>query len=167
MVRGSIITKDKEVLWPNPNPPMLDASKTSHKTEHKVAKPQEINFFKRSLKNAATISAGLLGFLGLGYACSNPAILTMASIFSLSVITGYFSVWGVTPALHTPLMSITNAISGITAVGGLLILGGGYFPHSVPQALASLAVLLSSVNIAGGFVVTQRMLDMFKRKTDP
>ena len=91
----------------------------------------------------------------------------MASIFSLSVITGYFSVWGVAPALHTPLMSITNAISGITAVGGLLIMGGGYFPGSFPQALASLAVIISSVNIAGGFVVTKRMLDMFKRKTDP
>lgn len=103
----------------------------------------------------------------MGYACADPAILTMASIFSLSVITGYFSVWGVTPALHTPLMSITNAISGITAVGGLLILGGGYFPGSIAQLLASTAVLLSSVNIAGGFVVTQRMLDMFKRKTDP
>lgn len=103
----------------------------------------------------------------MGYACNDPAILTMTSIFSLSVITGYFSVWGVSPALHTPLMSITNAISGITAVGGLLILGGGYFPHSFPQALASMAVLLSSVNIAGGFVITQRMLDMFKRKTDP
>ena len=58
-------------------------------------------------------------------------------------------------------------ISGITAVGGLLILGGGYFPGSFPQALASLSVLISSVNIAGGFVVTKRMLDMFKRKTDP
>jgi NAD(P) transhydrogenase len=91
----------------------------------------------------------------------------MASIFSLAIITGYFSVWGVTPALHTPLMSITNAISGITAVGGLLIMGGGFLPHTVPQLLASLAVLLSSVNIAGGFLVTKRMLDMFKRKTDP
>jgi NAD(P) transhydrogenase len=64
-------------------------------------------------------------------------------------------------------MSITNAISGITAVGGLLILGGGYLPSTFPQALASLAVLISSVNIAGGFLVTKRMLDMFKRKTDP
>lgn len=108
-----------------------------------------------------------MSVLGLGFACTNPAILTMTSIFSLSVITGYFSVWGVAPALHTPLMSITNAISGITAVGGLLIMGGGYFPHSFPQLLASLAVLISSVNIAGGFVVTKRMLDMFKRKTDP
>ena len=91
----------------------------------------------------------------------------MTSIFSLSVITGYFSVWGVAPALHTPLMSITNAISGITAVGGLLIMGGGYLPSTFTQALASLAVLISSVNIAGGFLVTKRMLDMFKRKTDP
>ena len=67
----------------------------------------------------------------------------------------------------SPLMSITNAISGITAVGGLLILGGGYLPHSFPQFLASLSVLISSVNIAGGFIVTKRMLDMFKRKGDP
>lgn len=119
------------------------------------------------MNNAIGLSGGILGLLGLGYATTNPAILTMSTIFSLSVITGYFSVWGVTPALHTPLMSITNAISGITAVGGLLILGGGYFPGSFPQALASLSVLISSVNIAGGFVVTKRMLDMFKRKTDP
>ena len=123
--------------------------------------------FKKSLNNAIALSSGVLGILGLGYACADSAILTMSTIFSLSVITGYFSVWGVSPALHTPLMSITNAISGITAVGGLLILGGGYFPHSFPQALASIAVLISSVNIAGGFVVTKRMLDMFKRKTDP
>ena len=123
--------------------------------------------FQKSLKNALGLSGGLLTVLGLGFACTNPAILTMTSIFSLSVITGYFSVWGVAPALHTPLMSITNAILGITAVGGLLIMGGGYLPSTFPQALASIAVLISSVNIAGGFVVTKRMLDMFKRKTDP
>lgn len=105
--------------------------------------------------------------MGLGFLSPGAPILGMTSIFSLSLIAGYFSVWGVTPALHTPLMSITNAISGITAVGGLLIMGGGFFPHSIPQLLASLAVLISSVNIAGGFLVTKRMLDMFKRKTDP
>ena len=148
---------------------MLDANKgTKAAVSHE--KPKEVvqtSLFKKSLNNAIALSGGILGLLGLGYATTNPAILTMSSIFSLSVITGYFSVWGVTPALHTPLMSITNAISGITAVGGLLILGGGYFPGSFPQALAALSVLISSVNIAGGFVVTKRMLDMFKRKTDP
>jgi len=167
VVRGSIVTQNKEILWPNPNPPMLDAAKgTKPKVEAKKVEVVE-NKFQKSLKNALGLSGGLLSILGLGFACTNPAILTMTSIFSLSVITGYFSVWGVAPALHTPLMSITNAISGITAVGGLLIMGGGYLPHSFPQALASLAVLISSVNIAGGFVVTKRMLDMFKRKTDP
>ena len=64
-------------------------------------------------------------------------------------------------------MSITNAISGITAVGGLLLIGGGVVPHSIPQFLAAFAVLASGINISGGFVVTKRMLDMFKRKTDP
>lgn len=91
----------------------------------------------------------------------------MTTIFGLSVIVGYLSVWGVTPALHTPLMSITNAISGITSVGGLLLLGGGFLPGNFAQCLAAIAVLISSVNIAGGFIVTKRMLDMFRRPTDP
>lgn len=80
---------------------------------------------------------------------------------------GYHTVWGVTPALHSPLMSVTNAVSGITAVGGLLLMGGDYLPPGLPQYLAASATLLSAINIGGGFVVTQRMLDMFKRPTDP
>lgn len=64
-------------------------------------------------------------------------------------------------------MSITNAVSGVTAVGGLLLLGGGLVPHTIPQVLAASAVVLSATNIVGGFTITKRMLDMFKRKTDP
>jgi NAD(P) transhydrogenase len=64
-------------------------------------------------------------------------------------------------------MSVTNAISGITAAGGLLLMGGGMVPHTVPQALATTAAFISSINITGGFIITQRMLDMFKRPTDP
>jgi len=63
-------------------------------------------------------------------------------------------------------MSVTNAISGLTAAGGLLCLGGGIVPHNFSQFLAAIAVLVSSVNITGGFIVTKRMLDMFKRKGD-
>ena len=60
-------------------------------------------------------------------------------------------------------MSVTNAISGMVGVGGLFIMGGGYFPGTIPQALGALSVLLASVNVAGGFVISKRMLDMFKR----
>lgn len=71
--------------------------------------------------------------------------------------------WGVTPALHSPLMSVTNAISGITAVGGMLLMGGGYYPTNAVEGLAATAAFISCINIGGGFLVTQRMLDMFRR----
>ncbi|VDM03063.1 unnamed protein product [Schistocephalus solidus] len=87
-------------------------------------------------------------------------------LFVFSSPSGYHTVWGVTPALHSPLMSVTNAISGITAVGGMLLMGGGVLPGTIPQSMAALATLVSAVNIGGGFVVTQRMLNMFKRPTD-
>jgi H+-translocating NAD(P) transhydrogenase len=76
---------------------------------------------------------------------------------------GYHTVWGVTPALHSPLMSVTNAVSGITAVGGMLLMGGGLYPSNATQALAATAAFISCINIGGGFLVTQRMLDMFRR----
>jgi NAD(P) transhydrogenase len=166
VTRGAIITHKGELLWPNPNPPMLDATaKTAPKKHEK--KVEVISPFKQTMKNAITTAVGIAGLLGLGVICPDPSFLAMTGTFSLALIGGYLSVWGVTPALHTPLMSITNAISGITAVGGLLLLGGGYLPHSTAQLLAASAVLMSSINIAGGFIVTKRMLDMFKRPGDP
>jgi NAD(P) transhydrogenase len=88
--------------------------------------------FAPTMKTALTMAASLASIVGFGVLCPDPAFMTMFSTFSLAVIAGYQSVWGVQPALHTPLMSITNAISGITAVGGLLLLGGGFVPHSIP-----------------------------------
>lgn len=64
----------------------------------------------------------------------------MSTTFALAVVAGYQCVWGVSPALHTPLMSVTNAISGITAIGGMCLLGGGYIPHTIPQTLAAASV---------------------------
>lgn len=80
--------------------------------------------------------SGLGGLLGLGVVSPNPAFTTMMTTLSLSGIVGYHTVWGVTPALHSPLMSVTNAISGITAVGGLLLMGGGYYPTNTVQVIA-------------------------------
>lgn len=80
----------------------------------------------------------------------------MLTKFGLASICGYQTVWGVSPALHSPLMSVTNAVSGLTAVGGMLLLGGGVLPTSVAQGMATAAVLTSAVNIGGGFTITQR-----------
>jgi NAD/NADP transhydrogenase alpha subunit len=82
------------------------------------------------------------------------------SVFVLAIFVGYYVVWSVTPALHTPLMSVTNAISGIIVVGALLQVGHG---NVAITALATLAILLASINVFGGFAVTRRMLAMFSR----
>ena len=84
------------------------------------------------------------------------------SIFILSIFIGYYVVWSVTPALHSPLLAVTNAISSVIIVGGLLAVGPEGMGFSSLMGL--LAVVLASVNIFGGFVVTQRMLAMFKKK---
>ena len=84
------------------------------------------------------------------------------SIFVLAVFVGYFVVWSVTPALHTPLMSVTNAISSVIVVGAMLATGLG--TSGWATAFGFIAVTLASVNIFGGFVVTQRMLSMFRRR---
>ena len=81
-------------------------------------------------------------------------------MFALACVVGWQVVWNVTPALHTPLMSVTNAISGIIVLGGMLQLTG---PTSPALWLGAIAVFLASINIAGGFLVTQRMLRMFRR----
>ena len=87
------------------------------------------------------------------------------SIFVLAIFVGYHVVWKVTPALHTPLMSVTNAISGIVIVGAILQVGdhnGELVTFS--NILGAIAIFFASINIFGGFFVTQRMLEMFKRK---
>jgi len=82
-------------------------------------------------------------------------------VFVLACFVGFQVVWSVTPALHTPLMSVTNAISGIILIGGVLQISG---PPAAPVTLlGAAAVLLASINVAGGFWVTQRMLRMFRR----
>jgi len=84
------------------------------------------------------------------------------SIFVLAVFVGYYVVWSVTPALHTPLMSVTNAISSVIIVGALIATGPAGL--SLAKIFGFLAIILAAVNIFGGFLVTQRMLQMFKKK---
>ncbi len=94
-------------------------------------------------------------------AAVDPLIFRL-TIFVLAVFVGYYVVWSVTPALHTPLMSVTNAISSVIIVGALIAVGPVEMNFS--KILGFIAVALAAVNIFGGFTVTQRMLDMFKKK---
>ena len=95
----------------------------------------------------------------------DPFVFRLA-IFVLAIFVGYFVVWSVTPALHTPLMSVTNAISSVIVVGALLAVATGAMLSGSPIAmiLGFFALILASVNIFGGFLVTQRMLAMYKKK---
>ncbi len=89
-------------------------------------------------------------------------LVTNLTVFVLAVVVGYHVVWNVTPALHTPLMAVTNAISGIIIVGAMLAAG----PQQLDAGtiLGLVAVVLAAINVFGGFLVTQRMLEMFKKK---
>jgi len=97
--------------------------------------------------------------LALG-AVAPPSFVEHFTVFVLAVFVGYQVVWNVTPALHTPLMSVTNAISGIIVIGALLHPGNA---SAIVTVLAAIALVVATVNIAGGFLVTQRMLKMFQR----
>ena len=94
-------------------------------------------------------------------AASDPFIFGL-TVFMLACFVGYYVVWKVTPALHTPLMSVTNAISGIIVVGAIIAVGADGF--GISTWLGFVAVAIASINIFGGFIVTQRMLHMFKKK---
>ncbi|XP_062409874.1 NAD(P) transhydrogenase, mitochondrial [Sardina pilchardus] len=170
VVRGSIVMQDGKVLFPAPQPnnvPVAAPPKPKSNQELQAEKAATVSPFAAKLSTVGAYSGGLGTILGLGLCAPNAAFTQIVTTFGLAGIVGYHTVWGVTSALHSPLMSVTNAISGLTAVGGLSLMGGGYTPTNTAETLAVLAAFISSVNIAGGFLVTKKMLDMFKRPTDP
>jgi NAD(P) transhydrogenase subunit alpha len=116
-------------------------------------------------KAEAALAAVAPGAAAVGI---DPLVFQLA-IFALAVAVGYYVVWSVTPALHTPLMSVTNAISSVIVVGALLAVGVGSAPAMGDgplwaKAMGFVALILASVNIFGGFLVTERMLAMYKKK---
>lgn len=165
VVRGAIVTQNGQILAPapRPQPPPAPVAKAA------ALEPEEVKAvtpWQKAVTDVATISAGMGGLVALGKFTSP---LFMSNIFTtgLAGLIGYRVIWGVAPALHSPLMSVTNAISGMVGVGGFFVMGGGYLPETIPQTLGALSVLLAFVNIGGGFVITKRMLDMFRRPGDP
>jgi len=106
-------------------------------------------------------------FIMAGGAAVSPIIFQLA-IFVLAIFVGYYVVWSVTPALHTPLMAVTNAISSVIIVGALIAIAAGTKSgNAISTGSGALAAALCAVNIFGGFLVTQRMLAMYKKKDKP
>ncbi|KAL5529770.1 hypothetical protein ACEPAG_5755 [Sanghuangporus baumii] len=167
VVRGSIVTLNGQILPPAPRPaPPPTPIPAASAAAVKEAESKALTPWQQAKRDVATVTAGMGTALVLGKA-TGPAFMSNFFTFGLAGLIGYRVVWGVSPALHSPLMSVTNAISGMVGVGGLFVMGGGYLPGTIPQALGALSVLLAFVNVSGGFVITKRMLDMFKRPTDP
>ncbi|PNY23309.1 NAD(P) transhydrogenase, mitochondrial [Tolypocladium capitatum] len=165
VVRGSIVTQNGDVIPPAPRPAPPPAPAKPAAAEA-AAETVALTPWQSKTREVAAVTGGMGTLLALGK-FTGPLFMSNAFTFALASLIGYRVVWGVVPALHSPLMSVTNAISGMVGVGGLFILGGGFLPETIPQAFGAASVLLAFVNVGGGFVITKRMLDMFKRPTDP
>ncbi|RCL03631.1 MAG: NAD(P) transhydrogenase subunit alpha [Candidatus Tokpelaia sp. JSC161] len=121
---------------------------------------QALDRLQESLNSVREVSTDISSLLHTGSAI-DPFIFQLA-IFILSIFIGYYVVWAVTPALHTPLMAVTNAISSVIIVGALLAIGESLSGYAI--LFGFLALVFASTNIFGGFLVTQRMLAMYRKK---
>ncbi len=171
VIRGTTVVKDGSITWPPPAPKL---SAAPPKPSAKAAVPAKASGHGKPSAPASTrttvivFTVGTLLFLFIGNNAP-PAFLTHFTVFVLACFVGYMVVWNVTPALHTPLMSVTNAISSIIAIGALVQVAppledfGPERPELWILGLALLAIALTTINMFGGFAVTQRMLQMFRK----
>jgi len=157
VVRGATAVKNGEITFPPPAPklsaaPAKPAEPAPPPVEPKEEKPSWVG-------PALTFGIGALALLGLG-AVAPASFMAHFTVFVLACFVGYMVVWNVTAALHTPLMSVTNAISSIIVLGAILQISS---EEKVIMMVAVFAVLITSINIVGGFAVTRRMLEMFRK----
>ena len=156
VIRGATVCKDGETTWPPPAPKLSAAPPRQQPEPAPVAVEQK----KKSV--AGPIIAGVIGglaLLGLG-AVAPASFMAHFTVFVLACFVGYMVIWNVTPALHTPLMSVTNAISSIIIIGALLQISSA---DKLIMWIAVATAGITAVNIAGGFAVTRRMLEMFRK----
>jgi len=160
VVRGALVLHEGQVTWPPPKPEVAPQSpKPEPKPAAKVEAPVQEEKEKSS-SGVLWVVLAALALLGIGVGAPS-SFLSHFTVFVLACFVGWQVIWNVKPALHTPLMSVTNAISGIIIIGGMLQISG---PLSSPTTiLGAIAILVGTINISGGFLVTQRMLKMFQK----
>ncbi|MDO4640357.1 MAG: Re/Si-specific NAD(P)(+) transhydrogenase subunit alpha [Neisseria sp.] len=157
VIRNMTVTRDGEITFPPPAIQVSAAPQQSQPEKTAAAKPAPKPVATWKKLAPAAIAAVLVLWVG---AVAPEAFLNHFIVFVLSCVIGYYVVWNVSHSLHTPLMSVTNAISGIIVVGALLQIGQG---NGWVSLLAFIAILIAGINIFGGFFVTRRMLNMFRR----
>lgn len=158
IIRNVTITKAGEITWP---PPPVKVSAAPSAKAEPVAEPIKQQAEKKSGFGKALMLALGAGFYGWLSMVAPADFMQHFTVFVLACIIGYYVVWNVTHALHTPLMSVTNAISGIIVVGAVLQISSS---NSLVMWIATVAVLIAFINVVGGFVVTKRMLKMFRKE---
>ena len=158
VIRGATVIKNGEITWPPPAPRLYAVPKKEEEPATPVTPATDAGP-SGPFKQLATLVVGGLLLLALG-SVAPPAFMSHFTVFVLSCFVGYMVIWNVTPSLHTPLMSVTNAISSIIIIGALLQISS---PGDINKYLAAFAILITSINIVGGFAVTQRMLAMFRK----
>lgn len=159
VVRGVTVVKSGEISWP---PPPINVSAAPAQAKPAAPSPESAKEEDEPVsgaKKAIGMAVGAFLFLWLS-SVAPPEFLSHFTVFVLACVVGYHVVWSVTPALHTPLMSVTNAVSGIIVVGALLQISSD---NTAVWVLAFLATLIASINVVGGFLVTHRMLKMFRK----
>lgn len=155
VIRGATVINQGSVTWP---PPPIKAPPATVKPATPATAAKE-KVPSKGYGSLITMALGALALASIG-AYAPPAFMQHLTVFVLACFIGFHVIWNVAPALHTPLMSVTNAISGIIVIGALLQVGNSSW---IVMVLAGISVLIATINIAGGFWVTQRMLKMFRR----
>jgi NAD(P) transhydrogenase subunit alpha len=157
VIRGATVINNGQITWPPP-PPKLSAAPP--KPAAKAVEPVRKEEKKRTVMGLLMpFIIGGIALFGLGLVAP-PEFMQHFTVFVLACFVGYMVIWNVTPALHTPLMSVTNAISSIIIIGALIQISSS---EKWIMILAGIAILITSINIAGGFAVTRRMLQMFRK----
>ena len=158
VIRGTTVIKEGEVTWPPP-PPKLSAAPPAAKKEAATPVAAEQKKENKTLGNVIGLVIVAAVILAVG-SVAPKEFMSHFTVFVLACFVGWQVIWNVSAALHTPLMSVTNAISSIIVLGALLQVGSS---STLMTILAAIAILITTINIVGGFLVTHRMLDMFRR----